>query len=145
MTRFANSCLRLVRALTAGIHEDWQEGICYHNKEFLKERRRECLKGRPTPKAGALWSRKCRKHFAQLFILELRHYDWALCNIQQQLVAEHKPAAEEDWSARLVRLGIRGGRRHSSVRAPLAAVRRPWAGRRVHLPRRDRRDWLACG
>lgn len=41
----AASCLRLVRALTAETHEEWMEGARYLNMEFLRERRKEELRG----------------------------------------------------------------------------------------------------
>jgi putative transposase len=38
------SCLRLVRALTVEIHEDWIEGTRYLNMELLREHKRELLR-----------------------------------------------------------------------------------------------------
>jgi putative transposase len=38
------SCLRLVRALAAEIHEEWQEGARYLNMDLLQEHKREKLK-----------------------------------------------------------------------------------------------------
>lgn len=43
----AESCLRLVRALTVEFHEEWIEGTRYLNMELLREHRREQLKQRP--------------------------------------------------------------------------------------------------
>jgi transposase-like protein len=42
----AASCLRLVRALTAEIHEDWIEGTRYLNMDLLEEHKREQLRRR---------------------------------------------------------------------------------------------------
>ena len=42
----AASCLRLVRALAAEIHEDWIEATRYLNMELLEERKREQLRRR---------------------------------------------------------------------------------------------------
>jgi putative transposase len=42
----AASCLRLVRALAAEIHEDWIEAIRYLNMELLEEHKREQLRRR---------------------------------------------------------------------------------------------------
>jgi putative transposase len=42
----AASCLRLVRALAAEIHEDWIEGTRYLNMELLEEHKREQLRRR---------------------------------------------------------------------------------------------------
>ena len=39
-----NSCLRLVRALAAEIHEDWIEGTRYLNMEVLREHKKEQLR-----------------------------------------------------------------------------------------------------
>jgi transposase-like protein len=40
----AASCLRLVRALTVEMHENWIEVIRYLNMEFLKEHKKEQLR-----------------------------------------------------------------------------------------------------
>ncbi|MFQ5930553.1 MAG: IS256 family transposase [Acidobacteriota bacterium] len=40
----APSCLRLIRALTVEMHENWIEAIRYLNMEFLKERKKEALR-----------------------------------------------------------------------------------------------------
>jgi transposase-like protein len=40
----AQSCLRLVRTLAAGTHEECMEGTRCLNMEFLRERRREQLR-----------------------------------------------------------------------------------------------------
>jgi putative transposase len=40
----ADSCLRLVRALAAEIHEDWIEGTRYLNMDLLREHKKEQLK-----------------------------------------------------------------------------------------------------
>jgi len=42
----AASCLRLVRALTAEIHEEWIEGTRYLNMDLLEEHKREQLRRR---------------------------------------------------------------------------------------------------
>jgi putative transposase len=42
----AASCLRLVRALTAEIHEEWIEGTRYLNMDLLEEHKRERLRRR---------------------------------------------------------------------------------------------------
>jgi putative transposase len=42
----AASCLRLVRALAAEIHEDWVEGTRYLNMDLLEEHKRELLRRR---------------------------------------------------------------------------------------------------
>jgi len=42
----AASCLRLVRALAAEIHEDWIEATRYLNMELLEEHKREQLRRR---------------------------------------------------------------------------------------------------
>jgi transposase-like protein len=42
----AASCLRLVRAMAAEIHEDWIEATRYLNMELLEERKREQLRRR---------------------------------------------------------------------------------------------------
>ncbi|HSW50119.1 MAG TPA: transposase, partial [Bryobacteraceae bacterium] len=42
----AASCLRLVRALAAEIHEDWIEGTRYLNMDLLEEHKREQLRRR---------------------------------------------------------------------------------------------------
>ena len=39
-----DSCLRLVRALAVGTHEDWLEANRYLNMDFLKELRKEQLR-----------------------------------------------------------------------------------------------------
>ena len=39
------SCLRLIRALTAEIHEEWHEGNRYINMELMREQRRADLRG----------------------------------------------------------------------------------------------------
>lgn len=47
----AASCLRLVRALAAEIHEDWIEATRYLNMELLEEHKREQLRRRAPPAA----------------------------------------------------------------------------------------------
>ena len=42
----AESCLRLVRALTVEMHEDWIEATRYLNMSFLMEHRKEQLRTR---------------------------------------------------------------------------------------------------
>ena len=38
------SCLRLIRALTVEMHENWIEALRYLNMEFLKEVKKEALR-----------------------------------------------------------------------------------------------------
>ncbi len=47
----ADSCLRLVRALAAEIHEDWIEGTRYLNMDLLSEHKKEQLKAEPVAAA----------------------------------------------------------------------------------------------
>jgi putative transposase len=48
-----DSCLRLVRALTVEIHEDWIEQHRYLNMELLREHRKELLRMAPEMEAAA--------------------------------------------------------------------------------------------
>lgn len=43
----AESCLRLVRALTVEMHENWIEATRYLNMDFLREHKKEQLRARP--------------------------------------------------------------------------------------------------
>lgn len=40
----AASCLRLVRALTVEMHENWIEAIRYLNMDFLREHKKELMR-----------------------------------------------------------------------------------------------------